>query len=184
MVGYFEVPNLPIVELYVTDYSINEHLFLFTDEHKHSKGIIGQRVLMIAFWHDAAGDLSTFEKGSIKVLDNVRGKVSPAGILQGAVSLEYSGSGTAWRAPIRAPDGSHEGLIRDLQLFVQLTPSMVSSERARELTHSLVTFSVVEMRIGRRATTRINLSSSLSILLAFSNLKIVTKDSKITRTRL
>lgn len=73
---------------------------------------------MIAYWDGAAGDLSKLKKGTLRFLDNVRGKVDPNGTLGGAVSMGYANSGKAWRAPIREPETWHEPMIEELKSFV------------------------------------------------------------------
>ena len=74
---------------------------------------------MVAFWNGAAGDLSEIKKGTIRVLDNVRTRVSAAGILQGIIS--HGGVSKAWRPTISTFDASHRELVDGLLAFVPLS---------------------------------------------------------------
>ena len=145
MLGYYEVQDKPIVEIWVTDYSTHNQLFDFTKDHQRAKcGITGRRIFMVTFWNGAAGDLSDFEKGSLRVLDNVRIKVNAAGVLQGIISKQYEGSGQTWRPAIRPPNSSHRDMVDGLNSFVSILLVTLS------VLNRLLLHSVVVLRTGRR----------------------------------
>lgn len=145
MLGYCEVQDKPIVEIWVTDYSTHNQLFDFTKDHQRAKrGVTGRRIFMVTFWNGAAGDLSDFEEGSLRVLDNVRMKVNAAGVLQGNISTHYEGSGQTWRPAIRPPNSSHRDMVDGLISFVSALP------RTGSILTRLLLYSVVELRTVRR----------------------------------
>ena len=89
-------PRTKIAELSVTDYSVNDKLYVYEEGQEVARGIYGQRLLRISCWDDIAGDEAQIEeykttKGRVYRFDNVRMTTSGFDVLEGSLSTQQNG---------------------------------------------------------------------------------------------